>query len=184
MTLNKLKKELTREDKTLLKKGVNTRPVNQLITAFEEYIGKPKFDEWIKDEHKDYTLNLINDLTNNCGTSIPQADRNIQEAITTLNMQGYTQFSVDGFKRFYTEKKTKTKLQTTATTYYTTTPYYTLQSWGGFFPELKLHIEQITDNSFLYNLDGNFGLANVKSEKNKETKNIVGGEQNDRWKKG
>lgn len=62
--------------------------------------------------------------------------------------------------------------QTTATSYYLTTTYYTttLKSWGLLDTDKELYIEQLNKTSFIYNKAGKKGIAKVQSEKDEETK--------------
>lgn len=62
----------------------------------------------------------------------------------------------------------------TSTTYYVATGRYTtggLQDWGGFFPDLGIHVEQITPKWFLWCSDtSNRGLSEVQRKENDKGK--------------
>src|SRR3989338_7393371 len=74
------------------------------------------------------------------------------------------------------DRSSRPKQESTTTPYYITTPYYnyTIRSWGGFIKDRFLYIEQINENTYLYNADGEIGLAQVmlwrptKEQKNDE----------------
>lgn len=58
----------------------------------------------------------------------------------------------------------------TYTSFYASTSLYTLKSWGGFFPDIELHVEQVKKNLFVYNYKGSIGKSQVFSAKNEDTK--------------
>lgn len=93
----------------------------------------------------------------------------LKAKLSNINETHCLNLDCDNLINNYVElyKKEIELLNSTSTVFTPSTPFYILQplrAWGGFYPEIKLHIERINNDSYIYNYNGKRGLVSISYE--------------------